>query len=113
MKGPHKDDVQQVIFEFTQRCFVQGVPAEVMTPDALSWVRDCLRESSALTPAAVAAWPAAHQRALYEILQAAIVMLGLQPPFHFPNGDLDGSSASGLGQPLMRGLSSARLTNGS
>lgn len=109
--GPHRDEVQRVLFDFTQRCFIGAVPKGAVDASALEWVRQCLRETPTLAATEIAAWPPSKQRALYEILQAAIILLGLQPEFRFPRGELEGSSAFCLSQPLLQGLSSARLPN--
>lgn len=104
--GPTSDEVQALLYAFAMRCFVGAVPSCSPSPIDLECVRTALETSASLTPAEVAQWSIAWQWALYSILVDAISALELAAPFRFPDGELDGSSAECLAQPLLTGLAS-------
>lgn len=108
MNGPTQSDVQEVVFNFTQRCFIGAVPRARKTAEDDRWVRALLNSADSLTPADVASWASGKQRALYELLEAAIIMLGLDPKATFDSDELKGSSAESLSQPLLCGLATCR-----
>lgn len=109
-EGPSKDEVEEVLFYFLQRGFIGTVPQDAATVADARWVRETLVDLAVLTPQDVAAWPPGKQLALYELLRDLLIMLRLRPPSRFPPGELDGSSAQQLSQPLLSGLARAPLT---
>lgn len=109
MKGPSNMDVQSVVYEFTRRCFVGGIPP--MPPDAESatWVLDQFANREILRLTDVAIWPVAKQAAVYERLQEAIIQLGLDHSAQFRPDELHGSGPECLAQPLLADLATVSV----
>jgi hypothetical protein len=97
-------DVQEVIFNFLQRCFIGNVPKSDVPRHEAEWVRATMRAVDTLTPADVAAWPISRQRALYDLLGDALILLGLRLDRPFPQDELVDSGPEQLAQPLLTGL---------
>lgn len=104
-----RDEVEEVLFGFLQRCFIGAALTGTATTVDARWVRSTLGAIDALSPAEVGAWPRGKQLALYELLRDVLIRLRLRPDARFPAGELDGSSSERLSQPLLSGLASAPL----
>ncbi len=99
--------VRLVLRSYLDRCFQGEVPEGASDEVCLNRVARALCADRPLRASDVVQWTHPMQRALYEMLAAAIVELRISPPAFTP-GFLAGSSPAALGGAIARWVADKR-----
>jgi len=98
--------VQEIAFNFMQRCFIGAAPNGKPEEKSISELRELLCSIDELLPMEVHTWSEGRRTALYRLLSNFVIILQLQPGLQFP-GEVRSSMPDRLRQPLMSLLGTA------
>jgi hypothetical protein len=95
------EDMQEVIYNFTQRAFIGGDIKKVPFDQSKTYEVMSLLNADSLSQADLAMLPVKIQRVIYELLTQYIMFVSMNPQLLFPPRFLQGSNENQLGAPLL------------